>query len=182
MYETFLAAQAADNEILIFYDTKVALKSFVKLEDPTPLHGSKIAYFGFLGDRHFITANSAGRVNIYQLNQDTVEQVFNFALVDFTVGRENLIFGTKTLNEDRIAFLTSNYSISNGTFSSIYVLQVSEDNRQLAPEKKINMELFREKGWDPCLSSINIDFYNDNFPFLMAFPRTSRHIYSIDIS
>lgn len=104
------------------------------------------------------------------------------SLVGFNPDRENLHFGTKTLNEDRVAFLASNYSQPSLTFSSIYVLQVARSNASLIPEKKINMELFRDRGWDPSLSAVNIDFFNNTFPYIMAFPRNSPHIYSLDLA
>lgn len=181
MYETKLASLVSDTEILIFYDTTEAMRSFVKISDPTPTRNSKIAYFTFLGKDHFLIANSAGKINIFRLTEDTVEQVFHFSHRSFDDSRENVHFGCKTLEENRIALLSSNYSKANNTFSTIYVFRVGKGNDILNPEKIINMELFRKRGWDPNLASVNIDFLGDDFPFVMGFPVFGPHIYSMDL-
>jgi len=180
--ETVLAAQVSNNEILIFYDTNEALSRFVKVVDPSAFHGSKITYFTFLGNRHFLIANSKGRINIFLLTKDTVEQIATYTLSGYSADRENLMYATKTLKEDRIAFLTSNYTEAYKTFSSVYIYQISRDNDALKLEKKVNMELFQTEGWDANLASVNIDFYNGDVPYVMCFPSASPHIYSLDLS
>lgn len=125
MYETKLAAQVSDNEIIIFYDTDDAMRSFVKISDPTYTSNSKIAYFTFLGKDHFLIANSASKVNIFKLSEDQVEQCYHFSPRNFDETREIVQFGCKTLNEDRVALLSSNYSRPNLTYSTIYVFRVS---------------------------------------------------------
>lgn len=196
MYETKLATQVSDNEIIIFYDTDDAMRSFVKISDPTYTSNSKIAYFTFLGKDHFLIANSASKVNIFKLSEDQVEQCYHFSPRNFDETREIVHFGCKTLNEDRVALLSSNYSRPNLTFSTIYVFRVSPTPHtipqhqqqtgklpdiKVSPEKIVNMELFRKKGWDPNLSSVNIDFLIEEFPFLMGFPQDGPHIYSMDL-
>ena len=181
MYETKLATQVSDNELIIFYDTTQAMKSFVKINDPSRTQNSKISFFTFLGKDHFMIANSGGKINIFKLNEDTVEQVFHFSHRSFDETRENIHYGTKTLNEDRIALLSSNYSRANMTFSTIYVFKVAQGFDTVSPEKIVNMELFRKQGWDPNLASVDIDFMSDEFPFVMGFPLNGPHVYSMDL-
>lgn len=181
IYESKLATLVSDTEILIFYDTTDAMRSFVKLSDPTSTRNSRISFFTFLGKDHFLMANSAGKINIFRLTEDAAEQVFHFSHRSFDDSRENVHYGCKTLNEDRVALLSSNYSKANDTFSTIYVFKIGKGNDIVNPEKIINMELFRNKGWDPNLASVNIDFLGDDFPFLMGFPVFGPHIYSMDL-
>lgn len=186
----------SDNEIIVFYDTDDAMRSFVKISDPTYTSNSKITYFTFLGKDHFLIANSASRVNIFKLYEDQVEQCFQFSPRNYDETRELVQFGCKTLNEDRVALLSSNYSRPNLTYSTIYIFRVtptpnsipsaqqqtgSAPDVKLIPEKVVNMELFRKKGWDPNLGSVNIDFLLEEFPFLMGFPQDGPHIYSMDL-
>ncbi len=125
MYETKLATQVSDNEILIFYNTDEAMSSFVKISDPTFTSNSKISYFTFLGKDHFLIANSASKINIFKLLDDQVEQCYHFSPRSFDETRELVHFGCKTLNEDRVALLSSNFSRPNLTYSTIYVFKVN---------------------------------------------------------
>jgi hypothetical protein len=88
MYESKLATQVSDNEIIVFYDTDDAMRSFVKISDPTYTSNSKITYFTFLGKDHFLIANSASRVNIFKLYEDQVEQCFHFSPRNYDETRE----------------------------------------------------------------------------------------------
>jgi len=47
MYESKLATQVSDNEVIIFYDTSEAMKSFVTISDPSSTKNSKLAYYTF---------------------------------------------------------------------------------------------------------------------------------------
>lgn len=182
IYESKLATRVSNNEILIFMDLDDAMSKFTKIEDPSATQSSRISYFTFLGNQHLLIANSAGYINIFHIDNYKAKQVFKYALDPFDEGREMLIYGSKALKEDFVGFLTSNYVIPGQPYSNIHIFEISNDKSQIMQDMTINMELFKQHGYDPNLVSINLDFEVNGYPFVLAFPLCGGFIYSLDIS
>ena len=180
--ESILAAQVSNSEILVFMDLSDATNNFVKIRDPSAQVNSRIGFFCFIGSDRFLIANSAGYINIFKLSGETATQLYNYKLEPFVDTRELVIHGCKAKKEDFVAFLTSDYSRPWETASSIHLYEVGEDREQIHQDMVINMELFREHGYDPNLVSVNIDFDYNSYPYVIAFPRTTPFFYSLDIS
>lgn len=182
IYESKLAVRVSNNEILMFMDLDDAMSRFSKVEDPSATEKSRIAYFTFLGNKHFLMANSAGYINIFQIGVDRATQVFKYALDPFDENREMVIYGSKALKEDFVGFLTTNYVTPGSTYSNIHIFEISNDKSQIMQDMTVNMELFKKHGYDPNLSCINLDFEVNGYPFILAFPNFGSFIYSLDIS
>lgn len=182
IYESKLATLVSRNEILIFMDLNDAMSKFSKIEDPSATETSRISYFTFLGNKHILIANSAGFINIFEISFDKTLQIFKYSLEPFDENRELLIYGTKALKEDFVAFLTSNYVMPGEPYSNIHIFEISNDKSQIMQDMTINMEMFKKHGYDPNLVSINLDFEVNGYPFVLAFPLCGGFVYSLDIS
>jgi hypothetical protein len=129
-----------------------------------------------------LIANNFGFVNIFEITSRSAEQAASYKLEPFTEGREQLISASVALKEDFVGFLTSNYANPGQCTSFVHLYKVSADKVTLAPDMVIDMGLFGQTGYDPNLVAINLDFDVNGYPFILAFPRTSPFIYSLDIS
>jgi len=181
-HESKIACLVSNTEILVFLDMSQALNAFTKIEDPRKSQNSRITFFTFLGRSHLLIANNHGEINIFHVSQSGAEHVSTYTLNHFQNNREQLISGSIALKEDFIGFLTSNYSTPNQCFSNIHLYRIMPDKATLAADMVINMEMFKQHGYDPNLVAINLDFDMNDFPFILGFPRTSPFIYSFDIS
>lgn len=159
------------------------MESFVKIEDPSSTNKSRITYFTFLGRKEILIANSKGVISLFEFTSDKAKLIFKYRLDNFSKDRDLLTYGTKSLDEKWMAFLTCNYSIPGQPVGSIHLFNVDPHKAAVFPFKTISTE---NLGPDSqVLTSVNCDFKiggTEKIPKIMAFVQNSSNLYEFDLN
>lgn len=159
------------------------MASFVKIQDPNATSTSRIIYFSFLGRKQIVVGNSAGILSIFEFTNDKATQIFKYKLDNFTKDRDILTYGTKSLSEKYMAFISCNYSIPGQPVSTIHLLEVDPHKTAILPFKTISTENLDPKC--KILTSVNCDFHignDESIPKVIAFVQNSENLYEFDLN
>ena len=85
-----------------------------------------------------MVANSVGILSIYEFTDEKVTQIFKYKLERFSKDRDVLTYGTKSLDEKWMAFITSNFSVPGQPVSTINLFEIDSHKTSLLPFKSIS--------------------------------------------